>query len=238
MKNLNLLFFATLLTSVLLSGCEKDDDNYQPSAKKLLPLKIEYDWRHPDPSSTYSTVYTFTYDSQNRITAYEMVLEDCSGDRTVFINTLSYVGDDIIENRVRVEPYSNYTVTYQRKGSQIQVEDREPILIDNKLRLAGPHYDGHGNAIRHFSFRCQYDQENGIFRHVNMPPWYITYSLTGMVRYCIYNNCVKEVADNVGYYYDIDYNADDYPASVASGRIGSTTGEEIVDYKIEYIEAN
>lgn len=232
------LFFAVGLFIALSSGsCEKDD--YAPSTKRLLPYKIVASWGNANPSNPIytQTTWEFRYDSQNRIselTNNYVYNGEPYGETTVSL--FSYEGDNITITK------NNVVWNYLRKGSVIEVTNNgtpqiHTIEIDNKLRSTSYSYAAQGNIEHDGEKSLNYDKENGVFRHVNMPMWYLTHVLgSNLGRHNLYNNCIEALKDGSGYGYSMEYNEYDYPIEIQQFPI-ELIGGGTESYTIEYIKA-
>ncbi|HCO66249.1 MAG TPA: hypothetical protein DIT04_00575 [Dysgonomonas sp.] len=113
------------------------------------------------------------------------------------------------EEKIRINPKQE-VVAYEYYGG-----------IDGKLKITNTYqYDENGNIVRivinngidspYIPYTYNYDNCNGIFRHVNVPQWFMVIMLDQ--RFNMVNN-FKEYSDIDGYKWTMDYsyNKHDYP---------------------------
>lgn len=161
-----------------------------------------------DPTFNYSTTHTFLYD-----------------------------GYDITEVLTRSNN-PNYSKTYKYvfKGEFIEIEGGGSISIDNELREVGVIYDNNGNVTISQGKIFEYDHENGVFKYVNMPSWFLSMRF-GFVGRNIYNNCSYEKEDGIQHEYVMEYNSDNYPTYILKRGI-DLIGGSFVRYNIGYVDSN
>lgn len=253
----NILFFLYLLLTASLTSCSKDEagssEEYQPSARRLLPSEII---SYSDIDPLYAAIATtlFTYDSQNRIVRAEETLN--YPNEMISYKTVSqffYDSDDIIITKAHATyPEFTQAKVYKRRGLQIYCNEEEFITVDSKLRVTASYdktnyiYDDKGNlknmslaAIREYQIGYTNDDRNGVFRYVNMPHWLLLTEYFGIPQMGLYNNCLK-ISNNesVDYNcrYQYTYNEDDYPVGIRE--IPADMGAWKYTYEIKYIDAN
>ena len=251
--------------SELSSNENKDGGNNNESDKKLLPLKII---THISSILTYSengsSCQIFEYDKQNRITCIKNTNYGIEG---VTIK-IFYENDNIKTEETHPDnPQSKIIKTYRHDGMKILVDGEVLINVDNNLQAThieqgeyGPFYftyDENGNAMsytyhawndeRTQTVNFTYNEDNGIFRNVNTPSWFLT---TQIIKYIssennkiiyqsLYNNCATTADENghIFYKYEYTYNSDGYPTKVEEVPVGVMSNSSLW-FEIEHIEAN
>lgn len=251
-----------LLTLLLCSfvticffSCNDDDDNSETPETKLLPSIIKSYWGGA-ASPSFKEVYRFTYDDQNRFKniTMEYELPADGGSSTL---AFAYTGDNIIvTSTYYAKPDEGdgpivKTIVYEKRGNQVYINNADPILIDDNLRVAGRIYDENGNTTSYVNLSSQHltvehDGKNGVFRHVNMPAWYITSELHIITEGGLnsYNNCTTAMITSEmggekapGYGYKMEYNELNYPTEITKDLI-NITANYFEGYEIEYIDTN
>lgn len=228
-----------LITASLFIGCV-DSEDYLPSTTKMIPARIVYF----QSSIGWATrnVYELAYDSENRMTRIENYVETEQGDITetiaIEIISLSYEKNFIHSQITRFDdPDYDKTITYKHENSQIMVGEKVYAEIDDEFREVGPVYDCNGNSVKDQEYNRKYDQENGVFRYVNMPPWYL--AKFNFLKNNIFNNCIEEEKSKSIYRYRMIYNSENYPIKIFKQNMEFLLGDTgQMNYFIDYITVN
>ena len=135
MRKIIYLLGLVLLTSVVLSSCEKDEDS-EPKEKKLIPIKItEYEDNVLDGETV------FEYDNNNK----PIKVDYGEG----YYNTMGYDSDGRLAKTKMYEDNSLYSYdTYEYNSSNQIIK----IQMYNYKNEAGSYYthefDANGNVIK------------------------------------------------------------------------------------------
>lgn len=261
---INKSFFLGLciLLAAVSASCNKSEGGDPASSGvKLLPCRITITATANYPQFSGSeTILLIEYDDQNRVLY--------TTERTRFflydpgwptlITKFTYEGSVITTTASHDEskPWMSTVRSYvlKNEGSQTFVDYHQRIEVDGELRvISAPQeffsYDGKGNLANITQGEdeqqqtiCEftYDDKNGIFRYVNMPPWFMVTRAalgdTGCLNMA--NNCLKAKENGVVVYeYENTYNSDNYPVKILRKPIGIDENESF-SYRIEYVSAH
>ena len=271
MKNISLFTIISLFIISLMSGCnaeeglngypDEENKENEESGRVLLPSKIiTYSSTLFSPSRI--SFVALEYDSQNRIICIEYVY---NGEKYKTVK-VSYENDDInTEELLQSDPEYKVVKVYRRDGMQVLINGKEDIGIDNNLQavhveqdMYGPcnfTYDDNGNAIsytyhawsdeRTRTVNFTYNNDNGIFRNVKVPSWFLTTQLYNFVvseenkitYQSLYNNCATSSENGYDLYkYEYTYS-EDYPIKINEIPVGVVSNSSM-SFEVEYIDAN
>lgn len=274
MKKLRSLFaFCTAFLLLSISSCS-DDDSVQEwpggTTAKLLPVKIygkdnggmrafEYDNNNRLTTlTTYATkngklnksrILKIEYDAEGRIKKADDRSVESPESSYAYINvcTFTYDGSQVVMN-------GTYFTSEIKIDAQGRILERKDYQKDNEELVSASSYtyDSKGNLSteeykdnRRLTY--SYDNQNGIFSHINAPQWFLV-SVLGM-NTGFYNNITetKTYAFGTEGYLDpttskttYTYNANGYPVKYTvpfSGDCGTPPLPE-TNFEVEYKEAN
>lgn len=271
-RNIFLFVSCILSLSFLTFSCSDDDnDGIFPggTSAKLLPTVIKGE------KGIFESYYQ--YDSRNRLISKKDVWPR-DGKRSSTYE-VSYDTEGRISKMVQTDSKytaDNRILTYVYDGSKVTVQSDNPaqadfiVEIDDQGKVlkfqSAPNegsssytenydYDTNGNikgiqksGRKYRSYR--YDNKNGIFKHINMPQWFIVTQLNEL--YMFNNNITEEIVSDSsqekaelrgivdeGYKITYVYNENGYPRRYNHPYVTDIMDMEGEDnYNIEYKEAD
>lgn len=244
MKKLRLLFaFCTALLLLSMSACS-DDDSVQEwpggTTAKLLPVKIygkdnggmrafEYDdsnrlttlsyyFKSDGNLSKYSEL-KIEYDSQGRIVkTTDQSVPSSSSYAYTEVNTFTYDGSQVVMNgtyftsEIKIDAQGRILERKDYDKGNEELVSASSYSYDQKGNIGTEEYKNNRRLV------YTYDNQNGIFSHINAPQWFLV-SVLGM-KTGFYNNITetKTYAFGIEEYVDpttskttYTYNANGYP---------------------------
>lgn len=258
--------FTIILTAFSCSDDDESDYKVFPggTSAKLLPIKIK--------GEKGIAEYYYEYDADNRLVSKKTVWP-LAGKNNYSTLTISYDDEGrIIGTTNKDENFveNNYTFSYSYNDSEITVKSipaslrNLKIIIDeegkmlkseqftdegNLYSVMNYEYDNQGNIINTNDSRdLKYDDKNGIFKHVNVPQWFLATQLYEL--YCFKNNVVEEtyrtsykITDTElsvgGFKIKYTYNENGYPVKYTNPYHSDVIGEVFEDnFIINYKSAN
>lgn len=233
----------------------KDGELQPASAKRLLPSQIVAEHSGFEVNTTVYT-YKIEYDSENRFSkiVQSSYIKEVELNMPVVTSTFEYAENSIIVTQTSSLPFDESyqstpeITTYTIGASEVLVNGENPIPVDDRGRsLENDYkYDQNGNltsfeGYNKRTYKLEYDKNNGIYRYVNMPSWYLTLPyILPKTNHSLFNNCLTELIDSdyvAGEGYVIQYNMDDYPVNIKSRAI-EIVGSGNAIWKVEYVEAS
>lgn len=253
-SNFNFMKLYRVLTLAVVTAlcasffsCSDDDDDDDNFVTTYLPKTIV------GKQGSNENTYTFSYDSQNRLTGWESRYEK---------NTITYGTDGKI-TKLYTEEGENYTSTryYTYKGNEVTVTDEdggidEIININGNGCVTSISYDDDASEKLSYSGKnitrseykeeyeegtyeykssIKYDGKAGIFRNVNTPQWFIYTQMDENFGATVGNNFAS--SDSKGYIEGVEvyketttntfaYNDEKYPTSITS----VNKWEDLIDF--------
>lgn len=267
MKSCNIFFHVLIsLFIVVCSACSSDDDF--DSRAKYLPAKIISEGEISSTVTTYSyddnnrltgVVKTDTYQEDNirNEISLAIIYDDFGKISSVIKKTEA--GDLLFGMSTEIRDTVNFYydgTSIHTKNSITEINNKNRVVAHRVFDESGSNeissikykYDFAGNlseflfsdgeVVYSYLYTYEYDDNNGIFKDVNIPQWFLITQLDEKLNFA--GNSVQETfiatdKDPVTTTRTYTYNSDGYPVSESVYYAGYSLTVNVKPIKIEYI---